>query len=389
MAILERDPFAPRFEIVINRSIQLTDEMKAFISEVKVEDDADLFDKIEITMDTLNTTTTGAIQEIIDSKLFMPGNLLEVKMGYGNSLKTVGAGYIVKPIPSFSPTGPTLKVIAYDPFFNMSQKKSLKGRSFKNFRDSQCVTIIAAEHAFDYSQVRKADGIFDRFQNVGENDYEFLKRIADLRNFEFYNKYDPETGKFVLFFEPATDRQKEVFTFTYFDGDKNPDSTLLEFDPEMSAVDQATSFKIIGWDRKAKKKIESVFSASDLSSAPQIKAEGKDLDKKIGPKDNLNGRKVRFKAFGENFEVISRKPFKNEKEAKAFIDAWIKKRKDHFITGRGKIIGLEVMQARQKHILNGLGNIFSGKYFFINVTHVMGRGQQYMIEFSVRKVFND
>jgi len=404
---VRRDKYAPRYEIIINRTRKVTEEVTKFISEVRVEDDADLFDKISLKINTLNATRTGVVQDLLDSRLFGPGNLIQIKMGYGNALVTVGAGLIVKTNPNFNTDGPTLEIIAYDPFFNMSQRKitpktvgfvteggpgsfiddtaatpKRKGRSFKGFRDSQVATIIAADHGFDFSQIKRASGIFNRFQLLGKNDYEFLKRIADVRGFDLYNKFDPKTGKFQIFFEPPTDRQKEIFTFEYFEGNLE-DSTLLSFTPTLNTAEQATQFEIVGWDRKKKKKISTFFKPGELIS-DNTKLEGKNQDKPL-PK-NKDGRTIRFKAFGNNIEIIRSKPFKDESEAKLFIEQWIRKRLEHFITGSGKVVGLEVLQSRQTHNLTGLGNLLNGKYFFTGVIHVMTRDNQYATEFTARKV---
>lgn len=386
MAIIQRDPFAPRYEIIINESQALSEEMKKFISEVRVEDDAELMDKISLKIDALNTTEKGVVQDIIDSKLFAPGNLIEVKMGYGNSLQTVGAGYIVRPRPQFLQDGPVLEIEAYDIFHKLAQKKSAKGRSFKGFRDSQCMTIIAADHQMDYSKVRKFPGISNRFQKVGQNDYEFLKEIADERNWDFYNRYDPYTKRFVLYFEPPTDRQKEVLTFEYFEGDKQPDSTLLEFLPEIATPDQASEFKIISWDRKKKKKITTFFKPGDLAG-DSIKLGGATATGKM-PKGK-NGSFFQVKAFGQTIDVVANKKYTNEEEAKLFIEGYLKRKLDNFITGKGKVIGLELLQSRQKHIFKGIGNVLNGKYYLTNVTHIMTRGDQYITEFSCRKVVED
>lgn len=387
MPILQRDPFAPRFEIIINRNQRLSEDMKKFIKEVIVEDDEKLMDKISITLDTLDNLETGIVQDILDSKLFAPGNLLEVKMGYGNSLQTVGAGYITKPIPNFNETGPTLQIIAYDVFFKMSQRKHEKGRNFKGFRDSQAMTIVAADHGIDFSKVRRFPGITNRFQKIGVNDFEFLREIAEERNWNFYNRFDSKTGKFVLFFEPPTDRQKEVLEFTYFEGEKFPESTLLSFRPQISTVDQASNFKIVSWDGKKKKKITTFFQAGELRGEDDIKLAGKNAEKKL-PK-NKNGKVIKVKAFGQTLDIIATKPFKNEKESKFFIEAWLKKRLDNFITGNGRMLGQEVIQSRQKHKLFGLGNMLSGKYIFSSVKHVMRRGEPYITEFSARKAVED
>lgn len=400
---ISRDQFTPNYEIIINQKTKIPDEMKRFISSVAYEDDADFFDKIEINIDTLNLTKNGAVQDIIDSKLFSPGNLIEVQMGYGFSLKTIGAGFIIKPKFNFGINGPSMKILAYDPFFLMSQNKlsgsstgiiesgtrknRRTGKNFKETTDSDIARLLGSDNGFETSQILKQKGIHNRFQKIGQNDYEFLKRIADVRGLDLYNRYDPTIKKFILYFEKPTDKQKEIFTFTYFEGEKFPESTLMEFSPEISTIDQATSFEIISFDRKKKKKISTFFQSDDLTSEPDIKLEGSEITDTL-PKDKSN-KVIRFKAFGNNIEIISNKPFQNEQDAKRFIEQWIKKRGDHFILGRGKLIGLEFLQSRQKHILKGLGNMLSGKYYFTSVKHMIGNSSQYQCEFTCRKVFEE
>ena len=104
---------------------------------------------------------------------------------------------------------------------------------------------------------------------------------------------------------------------------------------------------------------------------------------------NSDGIEVAFKAFGRSFTFPPHKRFKDEKQATKAIEEFVKRQKENFITGEGKIVGKGIIQSRQIHKLEGISEQFSGKYYFTKVVHTMSRGEGYFTEFACRKVIED
>jgi len=173
-ARMQRDPWAPNFELIIHggpgaQPYAVADSVKNFISSVEFEDNADQFDKLTINFSAqIDNFGGGEINSLIDSKLFSEGHIVEVQMGYGNSLFTVGAAMIVKVDPDFPESGPpTLVITGYDLLYKTSRRTPRGGVSYKGFRDSQIASIIGSRSGFDistadpstFSGIKRVEGI--------------------------------------------------------------------------------------------------------------------------------------------------------------------------------------------------------------------------------------
>lgn len=406
---LLRDYFTPNYEILIRgghgaQPFTVTDEVKRYISEVAYEDNCDQFDRLTIKLENqIDGSGERSVLSILDSKLFAEGHILELMMGYGHSLFTVGASIVVKLTPEFPGDGsPTLTVEGYDLLYNTARRRPRGGVSYKGNRDSQIASIIGERNGFvidaqdprSYDNIQKTSGIYDRVQAKGMSDYEFLKKVADINGFDLFAKFDNEQKKFILFFRPPALRaQKEVFTFVYNEGEAPYVNSLLSFTPTLNAYDQGTDFELFYIKDKQIGGSRIKFS-KQLDAATQ--AELKELQEhRFGAKMETpkpaggDGVQVAFKAFGSSFKFPPHKRFKNEFEVRTAIQEFIKRQKENFVTGRGVVLGNEVLQSRQVHNLEGLGRQFSGKYYFTNVIHRMGRDATYLTEFTCRKVIDD
>lgn len=384
MSAISRDPFAPRYRITMNNGDVLSDDIARYISKVEYEDESDKMDKMTVTLTTNNVTERGVTDILEASKFFKEGNSMLLEGGYGNSLFPIGKVDIVKRQPKYPRDSyPSVEIVGYDPFFKLVGHKPSKGVSYKQFRDSQIATIIASRHGIDYAKVRKADGKFDRVQKKGQNDLEFLLHVAEVRGFDCYLRYDKDINKHRLYFEPPTDRQEKVFTFKYGLNSRADETTLFEFDPEINMIDQSSKIEIIIFDKKDGKAKKSILEASDIDDQQLMKAAGRKKFFKAPPLKS--GGAVRAKVFGQNVDILAGKAFENEADAKRFVEQYFRKRNEHFITGSGTLIGLETLQARQTHILEGLGTQLSGKYFFTRVHHIFDSGK-YECKFDCRKI---
>ena len=406
---LERDIYAPNYELIVRggkgaQPFTITEEVKQYITEITYEDNADQFDKLQIKIENqVDSRGERSILSFIDSKLFSEGHIIEVQMGYGKSLFTVGAATIVKKTPSFPSDGsPSLLIEGYDLLHKTAQRRPRGGVSYKGFRDSQVASIIGARSGFEiasrdprsFENIRKTKGVNNFVQNAGISDYEFLKKVADLNGFDLFSKFDPIQKRFVLFFQPpALAKQKEVFTFIYNEGEAAYRNTLLSFEPTFDAYDQATDYEIfLVHDRKVGGTKVEYIKRLDAESQKRLK----DMEeRRFGAKPfsekqpSSSGLEVAFKAFGRSFRFPPHKRFKNEFQIRNAIEQFIKRQRENFITARGTVIGTEVLQSRQVHLLSGLGKEVSGKYYFTQVTHKMSKDAPYVVEFACRRVIND
>ena len=384
MPKISRDIFAPTYRLTVGGGDIVPREVTSLIERVTYEDEGDLTDKLTILLTTQAVSKTKGIdKELAESKIFAEGNEILLEGGYGKELEPIGKVEIIKRTPIF-PRGayPKVLIVGYDPFHRMAMRQPEKGVSFKEFRDSQIATTIASKHKIDFSKVKFASGKFNRIQKKGVSDLAFLREIADERGFDLFLRYNKDINKHQLFFEKPTDRQKEVFTFNYAINDGAENTTLLDFRPTINTFDQPSQVQIIHFDRETGTKKTAIITQDDVASQGSNKFGG---TKKFGKSSSLgSGGAVRAKVFGESIEIIANKPFKNEKDARNFAIQWLRKRGEEFITGSGHTIGLEVLQSRQTHNLEGIDPI-SGKYYFTRVTHDFAN-DSYECGFDARKI---
>lgn len=411
----ERDPFAPTYELIIrggagSQPVVVTDELKQYITDISFEDNAEQFDELKITFENqINNNGGGEVLSIIDSVLFAEGHILEVQMGYGKSLFTVGAATIVKKTPEFPEGGsPILIVEAYDPLYKMARSHPRGGAVYKNTSPTAIVREIGQRNGFAVDGIGP-DGLpaidilpplglqQSYTQKRGMNDYVFLKKIASIYGREIFARFDSHSGKYNLFFKkPAIEKQKEVFTFAYNEGEVSYTNTLLSFQPTLDAYDQGTDFEVflIKDGEKSGTKFDFIDKLT-LAEQAKLKEEqarrftGGNLGSGGKQDPSFDGVVVGFKAFGRSFRFPPHKRFKNEAEAVKEIEAFIQRQRENFITGTGRLVGLEVLQARQVHSLAGITSQFSGKYYFNKVSHHMSKSDGYKCEFGCRKVIED
>jgi len=382
---IARDILAPRYRLTLNNGDVLGPEITDLIDSVKYEDEDDMTDRLTITLTTRKVvdSAVGIDKTLELSKVFGIGNQILLEGGYGNQLTPIGKVEIVKKLPSY-PRGsyPTMTIIGYDPFHKMSNHEPQKGVSYKEFRDSQIATIIASRHDIDYDKVRYASGKYTRIQKKGVNDYKFLRDIAEERGFDLFLRYDKDIDNHRLYFEEPRDRQKEVFTFNYGIDLTSNDTTLYEFRPEVNTLEQPSDVEITIFNRDQGEKRKTTINVNDKGSGSSSKFLGK---KKFKNESKFtSGGTMRATAFGQSFEIIANRPFKNEEEAKRFASQWIRKRQEEFISGSASLVGLEKLQARQTHIFDGLEKQFNGKYYFTRVEHIFTK-DSYECEVNVRK----
>lgn len=412
-----RDPYAPNYELVIYSGVKATpignvsDEVKQFISEITYEDNSEQFDSLKIKFASqIDTGDVKTVNSLMDSKLFTEGHVLQLLMGYGQQLQSIGACSLAKFKPNYPSDGPvTLEIEGFDILHRASRKRPRGGVSYKGFRDSQIASIIGARNGFDISKqdprsfaniqrapifVDPKTGITGRTQKAGVSDYEFLKKVADTNGFDLFSRFNPEQRKFMLFFQPpARGKQREVLNFIYNEGDIPYVNTLLSFSPTMDAHSQASDFEIFIIDQKTRKGLTFQPNKRFLTKEQTQLAETK--ERRIGSKPLskkpilTEGVQIGFKAFGQSFRFPPYKRFVSEAQIRKEIEEFVRKQRENFITGKGLLVGNEFIQSRQVHGLLGLGEQFSGNYYFYSVKQKMGKNKPYTTEFTCRKVIDD
>jgi len=381
----QADLFAPNYELKINGEA-LAPDFYSMIKSVEFEDESDKVSSMKINLEYSKPVIGGISADVINMKLFAPGNIVTLRGGYGDQIDYIGSAYIVDLDPDFPETGPPkLAITCYDHLHKLSIPKSEKGEIHKGISDHQIVQNYGIKWNMIVSQtdsalnrgIRKTTSKKIRTQKRGTTDLAFLQEIAKLNSFDVYSKYDFKQKRFELFFEPPTDQSKPLFTFEHGEGD-TPFDVEQSFTvpkpmtkPKLSLATQFTKYKVVAFDKVSNKKIDVTLSMDDfMKKQKDIKFGGANADTLLKKDAAISGAAMTQKAFGETVEIISKKVFNNAEDAKKYLILHMKKIARDFINGNGRVNGNALLKSRQVHTFAGLGAFFNGRYYFKKVRHI-------------------
>lgn len=406
------DRYAPAYDLIINGN-SVDDTVRQHITSIEYEDNEELFDQIKITLtgffdDPVKQRTIPICEWVQSDPLFSEGNLLWILSGYGSFVNLLGGGEIVKREFNYGPE-PSVTVIAYEPLHRMANQFAEDAIVYKGMRSSDIVKKIAQKDAYS----GKIGALFNtefierlpiftpkaEVQKRGESDWKFLKRMADVRGWQLFTRFDLEKRKFNLYYGPDVDKQEVLFRYEYNPPrELFPEDTILQFTPTITTIDQSTDVEITTIDEKRKKKVEQtrkyVPYAKDGANPVNRTFSGNNTSFKQG--ELQNPTRYRFQIFGVSKLIIAKRPFKDEGEVKKFVINWARETIKNFITGTLTVAGNEYLQGRQSIYLFGLGETFSGtesapaKWYITKATHriQISGDVVYGCDLEVRKVID-
>jgi len=383
---------APRFILEVEDQI-IPVGVSQFVEQV-------IYESAEGAVDMMKVSLNDPEKTISKLKLFLPGNELSLKIGYGPSasnLVHIGRAVIVNVRPTF-PLGelPSLEVTAYtkdhfmmdvrpdpDPPPN-SRPKSGKPREKKiNWTDTPVELIVGAIGAghgltADVDPVDLPKGRV--YQPLKMSNYDFIKGLANITGFYFWVDCD-ENGEWFLHFkdpEKYVAEQKKMYTFKYAMGNE---STLLTFDPEMVFKGHYT--KIQAQTKTASGKV--------LKSTKVEETEHEWSTKPIDPTEEAEGeigtaQEITLFIGEYSFKAIHKGEIQDEATLDKWLEQWWKRHREDFVIGSGQVVGLESLRARQIHRLVGLVDLYDGEWLFTNVRQIFDTGPGYTCEIVGRKL---
>lgn len=323
------------------------------------------------------------------SPLWQPGNTLDIWFGYGSELNFVGRTIIMKPNPKFVRAEmPTIEIKGYtkdrlmmDNKPDLIQKKDI--RNFQTDLISDAVERIAsrAAYAFDTLDIDATPTKYCPVQKADITDYNFVRGLANTLGWVFWVDYNPIDKWSLHFKDPANLQvQERKYSFHHY---ANQDSTLLDFDPEMSLSGSATKMQIQSRDPDSGKLYVEEMN-DELNSVDARYS--KDPERALDQSYSTGGAVIKF-FFGDYaVEVVSDKTFKSAADMKIWAEAYWRRKREDFIVGRGTIIGIEDVMARQTHELVLPDKTLTGDYYFMRARHHFSTTDGYIIDFTARKV---
>jgi phage protein D len=320
---------------------------------------------IEITNVSFEDTLEGADSfsfsisdpgiECIDSDLFEPGKIVEIKMGYVDQLATMIVGEIISLRPNFPTDGtPQLEVSGFDLSHQFTRVR--EQRHFDARKDSDIVAEIAKEatHRLQ-TQIEDTETEHRQIVQDRKTDYEFIKERADHNFFEFFVR------ERTLYFRKPERDMSEIVTLKY-------GVSLLSFNPELNTANQVSEVTVRGCS-EAREVI--------VGRARRGSEEGRGSDESSGG-DMVEGQ------YGTVEERIMDRPIFTQEEADTLARSILNRLSEGLISGRAECIGIPEIRAGENIRLEGLGSKFSRKYYIAGTTHTISNSG-YSTSFNIKE----
>lgn len=382
---------APNY-VLTSESIEVDAGVRDLIESVEYESSDGLADILRI-------RAVNKDFALSDSKVFAPGNEVSVFMGYGSNLKHIGRVKIFKNKPTFPESGwPMFEAVGYTRDHEMMFKqpeassrgsapggktKQKGGRRFRDVKYSDAVLERAEDYGFIPDIDTTPEEPTNFIQKAGMTDYDFIKGLSNLTGYLFWVDGD-ENGRWTLHFKDpeSFNEQDRTFTFEYNLGDL---STLYTFEPELLVSGAIARIRARVKDPRTGRVIESEFS-EDNTDSPEVTLEpGTDrLLDQIIQEEPQTSTSVQIFIGDYSFEDVANRRFRSEAELVRWVRQWYRRQRENFILCRGVTTGVEDIMSRQVHAINGVGTMYSGRYYFSKVKHTMD-SNGYTLHFGARK----
>ncbi|MEZ4660549.1 MAG: contractile injection system protein, VgrG/Pvc8 family [Caldilineaceae bacterium] len=289
-----------------------------------------------------------------DDPRFMPGNQVELWLGYVDALQKVMTGDITSLEPAFQADEiPMVTIRGYD-----RRHRLLRGRqtrSFAKMKDSAIASKIAGDAGLQ-AKVKDSQVTHDYVLQHNQTDLAFLQERARRIGYEVYVR-DKK-----LYFQPRQAASKEVATLRL-------SQDIIEFFPRLTTMSQVSEVAVQGWDvmRKAP-----VTSRSMSSSIPPMAGK-------------TTGSKATSMAFGASRAAQVRWPVASTAEADQMARGQFDEMSLHYIHGEVVCEGRADLHAGDVVRIEEAGETFSGAYYITSVIHTMNEGRGYETRLFVQR----
>jgi phage protein D len=228
-------------------------------------------------------------------------------------------------------------------------------RAFQNVSDSDVVQQLAQEASLD-SQTSQATQQHPYLLQNNQTNLEFLHaRAAAVGHVVFVR------GR-TLHYEPLASQQTEPIRL-------ERGSSLLEFYPRLTTIDQVDGVTVRGWDPDGKRDIVGEAEHSQCSPSIGESQTGGDL---AHGAFNLNARRL-----------VTQRPVRTQAEADHLAQAELDRVTGRFIEAEGRCTGNPAIVAGTRVRLEHVGQRFGGTYFVTGATHVYRAQEPYTTQFTV------
>ncbi|KYC36097.1 hypothetical protein WA1_40880 [Scytonema hofmannii PCC 7110] len=367
--------YAPVFQIKVNGKDIMTlgeDNTKESleISSVTIDNTLDGADTFSFTVNNAFDLARRELLTFVDEILVFDAPV-EIRFGYGSLLKTLMIGILVTVKISFPSGGaPQVEVGGFDVSHRMM--KQMKPRNWNDKKDSEVVKVIAEEYKLQINNTDNDDPFPNQasVEETGvihpqivkqekENDFEFLKRLAERNYYEFF------VFRNTLYFRKPARESDPVVILEW-------NKSLVSFSPEFDIAERVFEVKVMGQNTEKKINIEATakIDNDEIKKMFQRKTEAEQ-----------QGRTVTNQLVSEQVK----QPVTSKEHAEHMARAILLKKHENILKGSGESIGIPDILAGTNINLLGLGSKFSQKYYLQKTNHSISNSG-YKTTFDVNRV---
>jgi phage protein D len=339
---------------------QATPKLSRHLLSAMVEETSEGIFRCEMTYRNWGPTGSGDGYLYFDRSVLDFGSEIELTMGSGEATGVVFTGRIMGLEGRF-PLGrpPELTILADDPLqdLRMTRRTRSFGTGTDTVTDADVFDQVISPHGLTAAIDVQGPANYKVLAQVNQSDLAFLRERARLIDAEVW--VDDKT----LHIQSRSKRTAGEVQLTYR-------QRLREFSVLADLSQQRTSVAVTGWDVATKKALSSLADSAGISS------EAKGLQ---------TGSDILSSALGTRTEQLVHTIPMSDDEAKAVAEATFNRAARRFVTGVGLSEGDARIKVGTSVDLLGLGLLFSGKHYVVEVRHLYDEAQGFRTQFRVER----
>jgi phage protein D len=250
---------------------------------------------------------------------------------------------------------PEISVFAEDRFQDLRMNR--RTRTFNDVSDADVINQIANDHGLSPS-VDLTGPTYKVLAQVNQSDLAFIRERARSIDAEVWMDGNTLNAK------SHTGRNGADLQMTY--GNELRDFTVLA-----DLAMQRTSVAVNGWDISSKSAL--TYEATESAISSELNGD-------------TSGVSILQSALGARKEALAHTVPLNQEEARNEAEAFFKMSARRFVVGRGVAETKAKLRAGTKLDLQGLGKLFSGKYYVVEVNHLFDMTKGLRTEFKSERL---
>jgi len=250
---------------------------------------------------------------------------------------------------------PEISVFAEDRFQDLRMNR--RTRTFTDVTDADVIKHIATDHGLSPS-VDLSGPTYKVLAQVNQSDLAFIRERARSIDAEVWMDGNTLNAK------SHTGRNGADLQMTY--GNELRDFTVLA-----DLAMQRTSVAVNGWDISSKSAL--TYEATESAISSELNGD-------------TSGVSILQSALGARKEALAHTVPLNQEEARHEAEAFFKMSARRFVVGRGVAETKAKLRVGTKLDLQGLGKLFSGKYYVVEVKHIFDMKKGLQTEFKSERL---